>query len=210
MTDNGLPARRGTMTASGDLDEVDAVMLRGLHPAARALVTTSDPTTPTLERLVGEPIAVEVVVQDETRLPAPLFELEAVDQNEPVLLQRARLRGARTGRVWLRVASVLLSGRVDHAVVTQLRPPTEPRTPVEVLAELYPEAVQRRQLLRWRPRIAGADDEIFGLEVKAGLVTRTYRVLLGTRPVALIEEAFPAHHWPDRPNVAAPTGSAAQ
>jgi hypothetical protein len=175
--------------------ELDAALLQGLHPAARALVTTSDLTTPTLERLVGEPIEGQVVTQDETRLPWPLFELEAVDQNEPVLLQSAQLRGARTGRVWQRATSVLLSGRVDRVVVTQLQ--TRTRTPVEVLADVYPEAVQRRQRLRWGCAPAGTDGETFGLDVKAGLATRTYRVLLGSLPVALIEETFPAYDWPD-------------
>lgn len=189
----------------GMFAELDAAMLDGLHPAARALATTSDPTTATLAALVGEPIEVQVADQDETGLPWPLFELDATVQNEPVLLQTAWLRGARTGRLWQRAASVVLSGRVDPAVVTQLRPRTQ--TPVQVLAAVYSDAEQHRQQLRWLCGPAGPKGKLFGLDLNAALATRTYRVLLGTRPVALIAETFPADDWPD---VASPTGSAAE
>jgi hypothetical protein len=174
--------------------EVDAAMLAGLHPSAQTLTATIDPTGSTLAEVVGEPILATVVDQSGSPLPWPLDDLDAVVQQDPVLLQQSRLQGARTGRVWQTSGGVLMIRRVDTAVVDRLR--HQPRPLLQALWEGYPDSAQY-QVLSWHCG-PSTDPAVFGLPRLAPLVTRRLRVLVAGRPVALVEETFPAEDgWPE-------------
>lgn len=190
-----VPSQPVAGNPPGVFTELKPVMVAGVHPAAHAL-TTLDPTGSTLSQVVGEPIVTTVSSQAQRPLPWPLEELEAVVQQEPVLLQTARQRGGRTGRVWRKTASVLLTARVDRALVARLTS-DEALTTLQALWEAYPETA-RYEAVRWHCGPGGPKTTAFGLPPAAALIIQTLRVVANGRPVALVEETFPAEDaWPE-------------
>jgi hypothetical protein len=183
--------------------ELDPALLVLLHPAASTLAALEEVSVPMLEQLVGEPILLQVETQMQTVQPWPLEDLEAMHQYESVLVQTVRLRGARTRRVWQGVASVLMTRRVDSAVVSSLQPRAQ--TSEQALAAVYPENDRRRQTLGLACGPGGDKGQDFGLDAGAWLVSRRARVLVGGRPVLLVEDRFPAADgWPDVASAAGP------
>jgi hypothetical protein len=182
-------------------------MLAGLHPTASALAVQEELSVPTLEQLVGEPVLLQVETQMRTAQPWPLEELDAMHQYESVLLQTIRLRGAHSGRGWQSVSSMLITRRVDPVVLASLQAHTQ--TPEQALAAVYAETERHRQTLRWECGPGGEKGKDFGLDAEAWLVTRRSRVLIGVRPVLLIEDRFPAYDgWPE--GASAPDSPAGQ
>lgn len=170
-------------------------MAAGLHPAAQALTTTLDPIGWTLTQVAGEPIVTTISSQAQCPLPWPLPELEAVVQQEPVLLQTAQYQGERTGRVWRTTASTLMTARVDRALVDRLASDAA-LTTLQAVWEAYRETAQY-EAVRWQCGPGGPKATPFDLPVTAALVVQTLRVVIDGRPVALVEETFPAEdNWP--------------
>ncbi len=111
-----------------------------------------------------------------------------VSADDKVLRRKVLLRGARDRRNLLHAESVIVLARVDPGLVDDLLATDKPLG--SLLGERRTETF--REVLNTGRERAGTVGAHFGIEPAAEVVVRTYRIVAGGRPVALVTERFPA------------------
>lgn len=158
-----------------------------LSPMQRVLLTTDGTVTHVLEAFAGEPIEVVKLHQafdQGTEADAALD----VSDAERVLRRRVLLRGRNSQRDLVYAEAVVAVDRVDAAVVAGL---VDTDKPIGLLlAENRTETF--REILAVARTAAGSRAADLSIPAKAEVVSRTYRIIAGRRPIALIAETFPA------------------
>jgi chorismate-pyruvate lyase len=166
---------------------------RSLGLFQRALLSTDGTVTQLLETYAGEPVTVTKLSErvndpcDMALEPAHAPGL-ALHEEDAVLHRRVLLTGTRSARTLLCAEALVLHNRLDSAVRAGLLGSDKPigRLLKENRCETF------REIL-WvgceQARDCGA---YFDVAPTAELLCRTYRLLMGGRPVILITERFPA------------------
>lgn len=150
----------------------------------RMLLHTDGSVTALLEACFGAPVKVETLVNEiDERLPTPL-ELELAP-GRPVLWRRAILHV--DGRPALRASSIIALDRLEARARCALVAGNEP------IGKVLRGLETRRQLLSSTTGTATvADRDELGLEPGARVHARTYRILNGGRPLAVVTERIPS------------------
>ena len=150
----------------------------------RMLLNTDGSVTALLEACFDAPVVVETLVNEvDDRLPTPI-ELE-VEPHRPVLWRQVVLHVA--DRPVLRARSVLALDRLDARARAALLAGREP------IGSVLRRLDTRRRLLTCTAGDATAADEA-ELDLEAGerVYMRTYLILHGRRPLAIVTERIPA------------------
>ena len=111
-----------------------------------------------------------------------------VSPDDKVLRREVLLRGAVDGRNLLHAESVLVLARVDPGLVDDLLTTDKPLG--SLLGERRMETF--REVLEAGTESAGALGTHFGIDARAEVVARTYRIIGGGHPLAVVKERFPA------------------
>jgi chorismate lyase len=150
----------------------------------RMLLHTDGSVTALLEACFGAPVVVDTIANEvDDRLPTPL-ELELAP-HRPVLWRQVVLRV--DDRPVLRASSVLALDRLDDRARAALLGGDEP------IGSVLRRFDTRRRLLALGHGEATAADQLeLGLDPDDRVHSRTYRILSGARPLAIITERIPA------------------
>lgn len=167
-------------------DELEPVQMEVLRPFQRVLLVTDGTVTQVLEARACEPVDIVRLDQRERRLTADHPWLEA-GLGEPVIDRQVLLKGHHTGEVYIYAVSALLPRRLPTEVQADLARPGAGLG--RVLARSRLETYRER--LWYGAERVDRDSEV-GRHFSAKLlVSRTYRILAGGRPLMLITEKFP-------------------
>lgn len=159
----------------------------------RVLLTTDATVVLLLEGFFGEPICTEGLGQV-SRPAAPAdTELELTGR-ETVLCRHTLLRGCDTGRNYLYAETSVVLDRLDSRVREGLLTTSEPIG--HLLAANRIETF--REVLRSGRKPAGRLGFRLGMESGDELLFRTYRIIVGGKPIMLLTEYFPALHFSTR------------
>lgn len=153
----------------------------------RILLITDGTVTHLLETFAGEPICVIKLHQSIDDAAAGVDEL-ALRARQRVLHREVLLVGCTTRRAFVYAESLIVPDRLDPVVRDGL---LESSKPIGYLLE-ESRTETFRQIIASRRESAGACGSYFGIDAAADVLTRTYRVLAGGRPIMLITEKFPA------------------
>lgn len=153
----------------------------------RILLVTDGTVTHLLETFAGERICVIKLRQSIDQGGRGVDELEVSDRHQ-VLHREVLLVGCTTRRAFLYAASQIVPDRLDPAVRQGL---LESSKPIGYLLE-ESRTETYRQILDARREPAASCASYFGIDAAAEVLTRTYRVFAGGRPIMLITETFPA------------------
>ena len=167
-------------------EELEPVQMEGLSPFQRVLLVTDGTVTQVLEARMGEPVDVVRLDQRERRLTADHPWLEA-GLGEPVIDRQVLLKGNHTGEVYIFAISALLPRRLPEEVQADLARPGAGLGRVLARSRLE----THRERLWYGAERVERDSEVgrhFSAEL---LLSRTYRILAGGRPLMLITEKFP-------------------
>ncbi len=155
--------------------------LRRLPPFLRTLLTTDGTVTKSLESFFWEPVKVENRGQRRISLPAneDLIERRAGQQ---VLQRNIELRGANSGKVYAKASSLICIEMLEPHIARELE---EGKMGIgELLRECGLETY--REILDVGR--CKADD---GNLMWNRAIWRTYRIVMGHRPVIQVTETFP-------------------
>ncbi len=153
---------------------------------ARLLLVTDGTVTELLEALTGEPIGLGLKKQSVDRTenhPA----MAPPDGHSACLYRRITLRGEKTGQDWLYAESVILHQRLGPDARQMLEQRQIPLG--AILDRQLPD--NHREILDCGYRDNSAAADHLGLEKDHAFLYRVYRILVQTRPVAVITEWFP-------------------
>jgi len=193
----------GAMTASvvgtSDGAEIASVasgsILGDAAPTAlqRVLLTSDATVVRLLEGFFGEPIRTEGLGQV-TRPASPAdAELEPAG-HETILCRQTLLQGSETGRNYLYAEAWVVLDRLDPDLREGLLTTSEPIG--HLLAANRIETF--REVLRLGHKPAGPLGLQFGLQGGDELLSRTYRIVAGGKPIILLTEYFPPLEHSDR------------
>lgn len=160
-------------------------IVEGLGTVQRILVTTDGTITHILEACVGESIHVVKLSHSLRLSPEERLGFE-LDDGEQGLRRKVLLRGRTTGNTFMYAESVILLDRLPRVVVDGLFNTDAPigsllaMSRVETVRDILVCQEERDQHVAAHLGIP-ADDTI---------VSRTYRILSGGRPLAFITEKF--------------------
>jgi len=177
-------------------DRGATIPLSDLSPFLRALLVTDGTVTKALEAYFWEPVTVDTLEQrfETAAEPVPWIGLAAGDA---CLIRDARLRGVHSGRAFAEALSLIR---------TELIPPDFRRrliareigigalirdSGLESYREVLDVGLEHGGGPRRDPAGAGA-----GAADSGPSVFRTYRIIIGGRPVILITECFPLALFP--------------
>jgi chorismate-pyruvate lyase len=172
----------------------DALIRRGdgaelpiqeLPPFLRALLMTDGTVTKILEAYFWEPVDVVTLQQELVRAEYPM-EWIPVSAGDPVLIRRAQLSGADSGRLYAIALSVIRPELIPEGFRQRL---IDREIGIGVLIrdsglESY------REVLDVGIEPAGVGGGAI-LPERSDLVFRTYRIIIDGEPVILITESFP-------------------
>ena len=153
----------------------------------RILLITDGTVTHLLETFAGESICVIKLHQSIDEAGRGVDELGVRDRQR-VLHREVLLVGCTTRRAFVYAVSQIVPDRLDPAVREGL---LESSKPIGYLLEAS-RTETFRQILDTRREAAGACGTYFGIDAGAEVLSRTYTVLAGGRPIMLITEKFPA------------------
>jgi chorismate-pyruvate lyase len=157
-----------------------------LSPMQRVLLATDGTVTHVLEAYAGEPIEVVKLHQAFDRGTDADSALDVSDADR-VLRRRVLLRGRHSHRDLVYAEAVVAVDRVDAALVAGLVDTDKPIG--MLLAEGRIETF--REILAVTRTAAGSRAADLSIPAEAEVVSRTYRIIAGRRPIALIAETFP-------------------
>jgi chorismate-pyruvate lyase len=169
-----------------------------LDPVDRMLLTADGTVTTLLEACTDEPIRTATVrvagpttVEDLSRLTGawwhPDASLLGLERAEPVIVPRAVLRGARTGRPYLLAESLVVPGRLPGGMADALA-----QRGASIGRLLHASGAEtRRELLQVGHMRAGEATEYLETDPSATIAWRTYRIETGGRPIVLMAEMIP-------------------
>ena len=152
----------------------------------RMLLVADGTVTNLLEAYASEHIAVVKLQQATEPAPRALADLD-VRAHDEVLRREVLLRGRDSGRTLVYALSHIVPSRLDPAVKQGLLDSVKP---IGRLLEENRVETFREILSAGREPSAGLGIH-FGIGRDALLVSRTYRIVAGGRPVMLITEKFP-------------------
>lgn len=170
-----------------------------LGAVPRILFATDGAVTHIVEAHAGEPV--DRVLLASAMADEDLERRLGVSAGERTIRRRSVLRGRHSGRAFVHGSSVVLPDRLPEPVVAGAV--GTDRMLLDLLSE-HRIGSFRETIAEWE----GTDDEVaaaFDVEPSTPLVARTYKIVVGGRPVAWVHEAFPRNGF-----LAAPApGSAA-
>ena len=153
----------------------------------RILVGTDGTVSHLLEAYAGEPVEVLKLVQAFDTCDEGDADLH-LSADGKVLRREVLIRGAASGRTLLHAQAVVVLDRVDPGLVDDL---LATDTPLGLLlAQRRTETF--REVLHVGRQPAGTVATHFGIDAADEVVARTYRIVSGGQPVALVKERFPA------------------
>lgn len=170
----------------------------GLDPLDRMLLATDGTVTTLLEACTGEPICTATVrmagpatIDELLSLTGPWWHPDAallgLERHEPVIVRRAVLRGARTGRPYLLAESLVAPSRLPSPMADGL---ARPGASIGRLLKSSG-AETRRELLDVGRMRASEATEYLETGPAAEIAWRTYRIEMGGSPVVLLAEMIP-------------------
>ncbi len=158
-----------------------------LTPLQRMLLRTDGTLTPILEAYAGE--AVEVVrLHQEYDLSTEGDGALLVPPGVKVLRRRVVLRGSQSRRSLLYAEAVIVPERVEPCLVEDLLGTDKPIG--ALLSEYRVETLRDILVVEREP--AGPAGRFLGADPAATVLSRTYRIVAGHRPIMLITEKFRA------------------
>lgn len=159
--------------------------IQALPAFLRALLVTDGTVTKILEAYFWEPVEVQTLQQEvvTAERPIPWIQVETEDE---VLIRRARLSGADSGRVYASAFSVIRTQLIPETFRQRL---IDREIGIGVLIrdsgmESYREVLE----VGIEPAEESAKDTA---TESSDLIFRTYRIIIDGRPVILITESFP-------------------
>ncbi|MDQ4069612.1 MAG: chorismate pyruvate-lyase family protein [Actinomycetota bacterium] len=170
-----------------------AVAVGDIHAAAdltrfqRMLLGADGTVTSILEAYAGEPVEVLKLLQAFETATEAQAEL-GLGPGDRALRRRALLRGRHSRRNLLYAETIVMPDRVEPALLEGLLGTDKPLGAllVETRAETF------REILAVHREPSGPTGAHFGIGPEGQLMSRTYRILQGGRPVILVTEKFPA------------------
>jgi chorismate-pyruvate lyase len=157
------------------------VPIDGLPPFLRALLVTDGTVTKILEAYFWEPVEVQTVEQDFAVAERPIGWLD-VSAGDEVLIRRARLRGTESDTLYADAFSVIRAELIP-AVFSQRLIDRE----IGIGALIRDSGMESyREVLE-----VGVEPSDGGADAASDQVFRTYRIIIGRKPVILITESFP-------------------
>ena len=167
-------------------EQLGDVNLRALTPFTRALLTIDGTVTKFIEAYAMEPVEVVTLGQAMQQLSAAHEWLE-VPEGEHVIARHVLLRGRYSRTFHAYAASLIVPNRLPDPVRRELEAAGETigRIFLNNRMESY-----REVLWYGREQNEELPQDIRHL-ANGGLVSRTYRIIVGRQPVMLITEKFP-------------------
>jgi chorismate-pyruvate lyase len=163
----------------------DALDLDQLDWLQRLLVTSDGTLTELIEAVTGERILLVRIDQHAVIAEAGTDPLDARAADH-VLERSILLQGAGSRINYVHAESRIVASRLPPVLARAL---TDSDLPIGRLWKLHRlEMFKERAKLQWRS--VGRSSRYFGADADASLVSRSYRVFTGGRPVALIRERF--------------------
>ncbi|SCL21436.1 4-hydroxybenzoate synthetase (chorismate-pyruvate lyase) [Micromonospora pallida] len=159
------------------------VPVGGLHPGHRCLLATDGMVSTTLEAYHLEPIAAQPVSQGDARLDATDAHWLAVPSAATAFRRRVALRGAVSDTLYVVAESLLVPSRLPAGFGDAID-----RFPSGLGAALLASGIESRRELLWFG--AGTVPDWYPVAAGRHALQRTYRVVHGGEPVALITESF--------------------
>lgn len=159
----------------------------------RLILSTDATVVRLLEACFGERIRTAGLAQNSTRPLASDVDLELAG-DETVLRRATLLQGCLTGRHYVYAESSVVLDRLAESVREALISTSEPigRVLIDQRVESF------REMLSTGRAPAGPPGASLGVRDSDLLVFRTYRVIVGRRPVMLITEYFAPSFLPHR------------
>lgn len=169
--------RDGTIANRGG----EPIPIETLPPFLRALLVTDGTVTKALEAYFWEPVAVETLCQEFIGAAAEIPWIE-VRRGDQVLLRKALLRGADSGKEYAQASSVIRTEWIPASFREQL-----------ISRELGIGVLIRDSGLESYREVMEVGVEPCGDRPAgdAAALFRTYRIIIEGRPVILISETFP-------------------
>lgn len=180
------PLGKLAVASAGRPPGLSAVNLRVLSPFHRCLLVIDGTVTEFIEAYTLEPVAIRLISQEVSSLAESDRWLEAREGTR-VALRRVSIEGAYSGTLFVYAVSVIVFGRLPEPVERRLR------TPGQGIGRLLNEyELESRREILWFGRERGTDvNREIGREGDDDFVSRSYRIVVGGKPVAMITEKFP-------------------
>jgi chorismate-pyruvate lyase len=163
-----------------------AVNLRALSPFQRALLVIDGTVTKFIEAYTLEPVDVHRLDQQEFLLAGHDEWLDA-PAGTPVVARHVRIAGRYRRQLYVYAVALVVPDRLPGHLSERLL--EEGSGIGRLLAEAGVET--RREILWYGREHATELPAALGLGPRGEFNTRTYRIITGGRPVALINEKFP-------------------
>lgn len=163
-----------------------AINLRALTPFQRALLVTDGTVTKLIEAYTLEPVQIERL-HDIGSCDPEHHPWLTVDDATTVVQRRVLIRGRYSGRLYVYADSLVVPARLPEAVRNRLD------MQGEGLGRLLNDAkCETRREVLWVGREHASDlPESVRRSTDGEFVTRVYRIISNSQPVALITERFP-------------------
>jgi chorismate-pyruvate lyase len=159
------------------------VPVGSLHPGHRCLLATDGMVSTTLEAYNLEPIAAHPVSQGDVRAPATEAHWLGVAPAATAFRRRVALRGAVSEALYVVAESLLVPSRLPTGFGGAID-----RFPSGLGAALLASGIESRRELLWFG--AGPVPDWYPVPDGRHVLQRTYRVVHGGEPVALVTESF--------------------
>ena len=172
-------------------------VLTGLSRFQRMFLVADGTVTEMLEQYLAEKIKVlklyERIESDERQInPQHRAFLGQVDVG-PVLEREVLLQGQQTLHHWIHAESTIMLNHLEQGFRTDL---LVSREPIGRLWEKY-QVETFKSMLDFEKRPAGNLAEHFGISPTETLISRTYDVYSGGKPIMIITESFPDSFFRD-------------
>jgi chorismate-pyruvate lyase len=161
-----------------------------LSTLQRVLLMTDGTVTDVLEAYANEHIHVTKVSQSFAMVNSERPELD-LGETDRVMRRKVLLQGSATGINYLYADSVITPDHLDSGVVEGLLTSDTPLG--RLLARHRVETFREIVAVGFEP--AGTCAGYFEVDPTTKLVFRTYRIIVGQRPVVRITEKFPVTHF---------------
>ena len=162
------------------------VNMRTLSPYHRALLVTDGTVTKFIEAYTMEPVDIRRVSQDTRTLQSDDRWLQA-PTGTSVVRREVTIEGRYSGTLYAHAVSTLIESRLPTAVRQRLD--VEGDGLGRILNDSRLET--RREILWFGRERAGQVPESDAIGPMGEVITRTYRILHGGKPIMLISERFP-------------------
>lgn len=163
--------------------------MEDLSPFLRTLLVTDGTVTTSLAAYHWEPITVDTISQEVKQTSADIDWL-SLGSGQDVLARKVRLRGANTGRIYVRAFSVICLSLIPEELRSQLL--AQKLGIGELIRDCGLETY--RELCEF-----GMADSLSSFngpeDTNSAHIYRTYRIMLNNRPTILVTEFFPLNMY---------------